>query len=281
MRTIEDIKSVMCEAFMKNAELANAYGFGVGDDFSAHFSKVSIENLLLYVVAVSQYVLEALVCEHYAEVNAMLEAKSVHRPKWYRDKVLMFMKDKVLMTDSDEYDITGMTDADIADARVVKYAAATESKDSALLTIKVAGEMDGILCPLDDETEVQLRAYLMEIKDAGVRVSLVNQKADRFNCKIDIYYNALKSEGSVKDAVKKAIDCYITGLPFNGEYTNMGLIDMLQGVEGVRIAELKSASVMVYGETTLTQIDARHVPVAGYMKSDDVVINMIAYDEQV
>lgn len=281
MRTIEEIKTVMCEAFMRDANLANAYGFEVGSAFSSHFSKVSIENLLLYIVAACQYVLEALVKVHYDEVTDMIEAKMVHRPRWYRDKMLAFMTDKVLIADSDEYDTTGMSEAEIESARVVKYAAATESKDSALLTIKVAGEDGGGLCPLDADIQVQLEAYIREIKDAGVRVSLVNQEADLFSCEIDIYYNALKLESSVREAVMKAINGYITGLPFDGVYTNQGLVDVLQVVDGVKIAELKSANVMVFGETTITHIDARHTPMAGYMKSDKVSINMIAYDEQI
>ena len=58
----------------------------------------------------------------------------------------------------------GMTEDAIAAAQVVRHAVATESADASLLTIKVAGEQGGRRCPLDAETESQLKAYIAEIK---------------------------------------------------------------------------------------------------------------------
>lgn len=283
MRTIDEIKQEMQEAWMLNDTLAAAYGFETGTAFSSVFSKVSIENLLLYIVAVGIYALEALFREHKADVDAAIDETLPHRPKWYRDKVLQFMEGKTLVEDTDRYDTTGMTDEDVEAARVVKYAAATESADASLLTIKVAGETDGERTPLDAATETQLLAYLGEVKDAGVRIALVNQEADQFRCTVNIYYDAMLTSATVEAACRKAIGRYIQNLPFNGEYTNMALIDALQQVEGVRIAELKDASVRVAGEQTLTAIDARHRPVAGYMKAEtaDVTLNMIVYNGEV
>ena len=283
MRTIDEIKQEMQEAWMLNDTLAAAYGFETGTAFSSVFSKVSIENLLLYIVAVGIYALEALFREHKADVDAAIDETLPHRPKWYRDKVLQFMQGKTLVEDTGRYDTTGMTDEDIEAARVVKYAAATENADASLLTIKVAGETDGERTPLDAATETQLLAYLGEVKDAGVRIALVNQEADQFRCTVDIYYDAMLTSATVEAACRKAIGRYIQNLPFNGEYTNMALIDALQQVEGVRIAELKDASVRVAGEQTLTAIDARHRPVAGYMKAEtaDVTLNMIVYNGEV
>ena len=281
MRTIAEIKNEMCEAFMANESLANAYGFTQGSTWSSVFSSVSIENLLLYVVAVSIYVLEGLMDVHRKEVENEIAQMVAHRPKWYRDRALSFLKGVTLMPDTDKYDTANMSDGDIEAAQVVKYAAATESQDSSLLTIKVAGESGGKLCRLDDETETQLRAYFAEIKDAGVRINLVNKDADRYSCTVDVYYNAMLTAGSVQTACKKAVERYISNLPFNGEYTNMGLVDALQAVNGVMIVEFKAASVSVSGESTPTQINARHRPAAGYMSTDTLTINMIVYNEQV
>lgn len=280
MRTIEQIKQELQEAFMQSEPLATAYGFETGTAFSSVFSKVSIENLLLYIVSVGIYVLEALFAEHKADVDAAIDETLPHRPKWYRDKALLFMQGKTLVEDTDRYDTTDMTDEDIEAARVVKYAAATESPDASILTIKVAGEADGERTPLDADTETQLLAYLREVKDAGVRIALVNQEADQFHCNVEVYYDPMLTSDSVEAACRKAIGQYIQNLPFNGEYTNMALIDALQQVEGVRIAELRSSSVSVSGSQAATAINARHTPEAGYMKADeqDVVLTMIPYD---
>lgn len=281
MRTIAEIKSVITADFMDNATMAEAYGFSRGQRFDDCFSVVSIESVLFYIVAACIWVLECLMDEHKNDVEEEIEEMIPHRPKWYRDKALQFMQDKSLITDTDTYDTTGMDEAEIRASRVVKYAAATESADTALLTIKVAGESNGELCPLDNGAEIQLRAYLMEIKDAGVRIALVNQPADKYSCTLNIYYDTMISPGIVRERVENAVEGYICGLPFNGEYTNMALVDVLQVLEGVKIAEVKSVTVAVDGESTMTAIDARYTPVAGYMKAEVLQINMIPYNEQV
>lgn len=279
MRSIADIKQAMCDLFMQNKTLAQAYGFSVGDSWSSVFNKVSIENLLLYIVSVGIYTIEVLLNEHKKEVDMQIAEMSVHRPKWYRDKVLAFMKDMVLVKDTDKYDTTGMSEGEIEQARVVKYAAATENNDSSLLTIKVAGYSNGEQSPLDPTTETQLKAYLREIKDVGVRISLVNQNADLFDCELDVYYDAQLTATMVENSVRKVISGYVSNLPFNGVYTNMELVDAVQNVTGVKIVELKQSSVMVDGESTVTVINARHTPIAGYMKANDLIINMKVYNE--
>jgi len=142
-RTIADIKDSMTADFMRNSDVARAYGFETGAAFSSHFSKVSVESLLFYIVACATWVLENLFDRHKKDVEERIEAIMPHRPKWYRDKVLGFMKDKTLVTDTDYYDTEGMSDGDIEVARVVKYAAATENADASILTIKVAGDAGG------------------------------------------------------------------------------------------------------------------------------------------
>lgn len=276
-RTIADIKDSMTADFMRNSDVARAYGFETGAAFSSHFSKVSVENLLFYTVACATYVLENIFDLHKQDVEQRIEDIIPHRPKWYRDKMLAFMKDKTLITDTDRYDTDGMSDGDIAAAQVVKYAAATENANASILTIKVAGEAGGVRQSLDVATETQLLAYIAEIKDAGVRVSLVNQTADVFNCEVDIYFDAMLLPETVEEECRDAITNYIENLPFNGEYTNMALVDELQKVKGVRIVEMCRASTEVDGESTPTEINARFTPAAGYFSAGNITINMTSY----
>lgn len=281
MRTIAEIKESIAEEFMRNESAAKAYGFEAGEAFSAVFSRASVENVLMYVFAVAAWTLETLLSEHKSDVSAQIEAILPHRPKWYRDKMLKFMVGKELVTDSDEYDTTGMSDAEIDAARIVKHAVAVENEDASILTIKVAGENgNGERQPLNAAEERQLRAYIAEIKDAGVRTDLVNADADRYNCEIDVYYNPLLQPSGVETECREAIKVYIENLPFNGEYTNMALIDTLQGVEGVKIAELKRSTAQAADESTVTAINARITPRAGYFKTGEITLNMIAYDER-
>lgn len=276
-RTIAEIKDSIAADFMRNSDVARAYGFETGAAFTAHFSKVSVESLLFYIVACATWVLECMFDQHKVDVEARIEAIIPHRPKWYRDKMLAFMKDKTLVADTDYYDTEGMSDADIEAARVVKYAAATENADASLLTIKVAGESGGSRQPLDSATETQLRAYIAEIKDAGVRINLINQTADVFHCEVDVYYDAMLLPETVEAQCRDTIINYIENLPFNGEYTNMSLVDELQKVAGVRIVELSKVSTEVSGESTPTEINARFTPAAGYFSAGNITVNMKSY----
>lgn len=145
-RKITDIKDSITGDFMRNEDVARAYGFSPGDSFTAHFSKASVESVLFYIFACAAWVIESLFDQHKQEVNDRIEEILPHRPKWYRDKVLRFMKNKALIEDSDIYDTGDMTEDDITAARVVKHAVATENKDASILTIKVAGENAGKRC---------------------------------------------------------------------------------------------------------------------------------------
>lgn len=50
-RTIAEIKESITTDFMRNPDVARAYGFDVETPFTSHFSKLSIESLLFYIVA--------------------------------------------------------------------------------------------------------------------------------------------------------------------------------------------------------------------------------------
>ena len=156
-RSITDIKKQMTDAFMADEYIREAYGFVEGDTFNGKFSSVSIESILFYIVAACIYTFEVLFDHYQDDVNNTVET-SAHTARWYRDKALAFMRDVPLVEDADYYDTSNMTDEESEEAKVVKYAAATESKDSSLLTIKVATKgNNGELRPLDQTTD--LAAY--------------------------------------------------------------------------------------------------------------------------
>lgn len=278
MRKITDIKDSIAGDFMRSEDVAKAYGFNPGDSFTAHFSKASVESVLFYIFAAAAWVLENLFEEHKQEVETRIDAVLPHRPKWYRDKVLGFMKGKVLIEDSDQYDTGEMSEDAITSARIVKHAVATENVDSSILTIKVAGESGGKRSRLDDETEKQLAAYITEIKDAGVRINLVNSVPDVFNCEVDVYFDPMLLPEDVETKCRETIKDHIENLPFNGEYTNMSLVDELQKIEGIRIVELKGATTAANNVSTVTAINARCTPAAGYFAAGEIIINMRVYE---
>lgn len=277
-RTTEDIKKVITEEFMNNEAMADLYGFPLGTDFDLYFSRVSSLSEIFYLSAYNDRQIELLQDAHAVEIAQLADILKPHTLSWYKNKALAFMADTELVPDMDYYDASAMTEDEIAEKRVVKYAAAREDKNTRILTIKVAGEIGGVRSPLSEEVATQLNAYFEEIGDAGVRFEIVNKAADIFNCGVDIYYNAMLTPEDVQSACTAAITAYIENLTFNGEYTNMALIDTLQTVTGVRIAELRSASAREDGAATTTQINTRYTPSAGYFKAGNITLNMQPYE---
>lgn len=274
-RTITEIKKGLTDEFMRNSVLAQTYGFAVTDDFDAKFSKVSLESILLYIFSVAAYVLEVLFDTHRNEVNEIIDNMIPGTAKWYRDKALSFMLDKTLITGTDEYDTSGMSDADIATAKIVKYAAAVEVPSTSVLILKIAKGEIGSLEPITAEQQTQFEAYIQQIKYAGVRFSVVNQGGDAFKCRVVAFYDPILTESNVRTAIKEAIKAYIQGLPFNGEYSNMALIDAVQAVNGVKIADFKEAS---YGGS-FVPISEKAIPDAGYFSYDEnnITVDLQAY----
>lgn len=275
-RTISEIKEGITAEFMRNVDVARAYGFEPGASFSQQFSKVSVESLIFYIVAAATWTLEQLFALHREEVEQRITALTPHRPRWYRDKVLAFMKGRDLQPETDEYDTAGMSAAEIAAEKVVKHAAVTENADASILTIKVAGESAQKKQPLDQTTEQQLLAYIAEVKDAGVRIALVNQEADTLNCTLFIGHSKLVDVAALRDKITSAVRTYVESIPFGGQYSHAELTAAVRGVEGVRSVGAISATATAHGEALPTTIEVHYTPASGYFRTNDLTLQMTA-----
>lgn len=282
-RTITQIKIELTTAFMADTTLASKYGFTPGENFDRTFSKVSLENLLLYIVSAAIWTHEKIFDIHTEEVENIIAQQKPHTLRWYVNKVMQFREGQSLIEGTDQYDDSNLTEEEIASKKIVHFAAATES--AATVYIKVATSDNGTKKPLDEVQLAGLKAYLHEVKDAGVRVEIINEAAGRLYLSLAIYYDpmVLNAQGmnihTGEYPVDDAIKSYIENLPFNGEYSNTALTDALQQVEGVRIPEVKSASES-YDGVHKTEIDVKAIPYSGYyvFDSDDVTIDYRPYE---
>lgn len=280
-RTIAEIKEEMTGYFIANETVISTYGLDITKNFEDQFSKVSLESIIFYVVSAAIWTLEVLFDTHKTEVTNLIATLKPHRLKWYVDKTLAFQFGRDLITDSDIYDNTDVTDEQITTEKVVKYSAAVEN--AGRIVIKVATSTGSVTGrePLTVDQEAALIAYHKEIKDAGVRIDLVNLPANEFKATLDIYYDPMilnASLGSLANGgnpVREAVEYFITNLPFNGEYRNSALVDRLQEVPGVVIPELHLSEID--GAPVL----AKATPQSGYMKvyeAGDLVLNAIPYE---
>lgn len=236
-------------------------------------SKTAIWRLLIYIVSVAIWTLEKIFDLHKKEVDERLSQLKPHTARWYRNKALAFRYGVDLLPDSDQYP-PPPSEGD--GGRIIKYSAVVE-KETGQLIVKIATEQGGKLQPISQTQQRAFEAYIAEIKDAGVRVTVTNYLPDRLILNLDVYYDplVLGADGvhhnNGNKPVEDAINQYMKELPFNGEMVLAHLIDKLQQVEGVKIPHLleaKSAWIDPNsgGYGTAQPISVSVIPESGYFE---------------
>lgn len=248
-------------------------------------SKVAIWRLWVYIIAVAIWSLEKLFDQYRADIDKRLAELKPHTARWYRSKALAFQYGFDLLPDSDKFNNQGHTEEAIEASKIVKYSAVIESKNEGRLIVKIAGEQGDTLQPITDAQKQAFEAYLQEIKDAGVRLSVVNYQPDILHLQMKIVYDPLVLDGNGQSIihatkpVETAIKDYLKRLPFNGELVLAHLIDALQQAEGVKIPHLVLAQSKNItsggGYGAFETIEISKIPTAGYFTIDN--FNDITY----
>ena len=283
-RTVEEIKKDMTAEFMKMEAVKSRYGLDGSKSFADCFSMASLENIIFYVFAVAVWALEKLFDLHRADVDARIEQLEPHTLRWYVSKAKAYMQGQKLVTDCDYYDTEGMTEQDIAAAKVVKYAVATES--NTVVYIKVAREVDGNPAALTAGQLEGLTSYMNEIKDAGVSVQLRNEPADQMRISLLIYYDPTlliidaNGNGSQngKDPVRETTKQVIENLPFNGMFRKSDLMAALQALPCVEVADIKSVKVKPRNGAEWQTVEGYDRPFSGYYSIDALTVDYQPYN---
>lgn len=283
-RTVEEIKKDMTAEFMRMEAVKSRYGLDGSKSFADCFSMASLENIIFYVFAVAVWALEKLFDLHRADVDARIEQLEPHTLRWYVSKAKAYMQGQKLVTDCDYYDTEGMTEQDIAAAKVVKYAVATES--NTVVYIKVAREVDGNPAALTAGQLEGLTSYMNEIKDAGVSVQLRNEPADQMRISLLIYYDPTlliidaNGNGSQngKDPVRETTKQVIENLPFNGMFRKSDLMAALQALPCVEVADIKSVKVKPRNGAEWQTVEGYDRPFSGYYSIDALTVDYQSYN---
>lgn len=274
-RSIQEIQELIYQAKTQESAL---------NDLNST-SKVAIWRLWVYIIAVAIWSLEKLFDLHRADIDRRLLELKPHTARWYRNKALAFQYGFDLLPDNDKFNNAGRSEEQIEASKIVKYSAVVESPNEGRLIVKIAGEQGEQLQPITDAQKQAFEAYLQEIKDAGVRFSVVNYKPDILHLRMKIVYDPLMLDSngqSITNAfkpVERAIKDYLKNLPFNGELVLAHLIDALQHEEGVKIPHLvlaQSKNINSGGEYgAFETIEISKIPTAGYFTIDN--FNDITY----
>lgn len=260
-RTIAEIQQQIIDEVQGTPELAAKL---------TSTSRVAIWRLWTYVVAVCIWTLEVLFDRHKSEIDNIVTNHRAHTPRWYVMKATSFQFGHALVPDTDQYDNTGIDESVVEASKVIKHASTDEMPSG--LRIKIAGESGGVMAPVPTPEFVAFQAYMSQVKDAGVRLSYVNQDADSFKATIKIYYNPLvlgadgkRLDGTNDTPVRQAIDQYLERLPFNGLFVMAKFNDAIQAVEGVEFphVDLAEASSFLSGWVSAM---VTYKPEAGWLR---------------
>lgn len=274
-RTIQEIQTLILQAKAQEPALNELNST----------SKVAIWRLWVYIIAVAIWSLEKLFDQHRADIDKRLAELKPHTARWYRSKALTFQYGFDLLPDGDTFNNQGHTEEAIEASKIVKYSAVIESKNEGRLIVKIAGEQGDTLQPITDAQKQAFEAYFQEIKDAGVRLSVVNYQPDVLHLQMKIIYDPLVLDSNGQSIihatkpVEETIKSYLKRLPFNGELVLAHLIDALQQAEGVKIPHLVLAQSKNItnggGYGAFETIEISKIPTAGYFTIDN--FNDISY----
>lgn len=271
-RSLTDIKTGLTASYV--SEMA---AIGIEVDPST-WSAVSLERLIIFVVASAIWVLESLFDVLRSEVDATIASQKPGSERWYASMALAYQHGHQLLPEAITYDNTGYTQEQIDAEKVVKYAAVVSQTNQfgrVSLRIKLAGSNSTDLTQLPAEQVAGVREYFKRVGYAGVTTEVSSGPADNLRMQWDIYYDPLildgqgsRLDGSDSDPVGTAIRTYLTQLPFNGALVLAYITDAVQEVPGVNIPVITGAQAK-YGDLPYQSINVQYLPDAGYVRFYD------------
>ena len=273
-RTTEEIKQQMTDAFLADETLRNAYGIAEGTAWSTAFSAVSIENILLFVVAATIHVVERIFDQFKVDVDEKVETAVVASVPWYHKMALEYQHGDSLTIDTTTY-AYGYAEVD-DEKRIIKYCAVRDMGTS--VQVLVSGDTGGSPSVLDSSVMTPFTAYMNAIKLAGVVLTIASYRSDHVKITARITADpmvinddgTLVSDGTTKP-VEDAIRGYLKGILYGGTFNKTRLVDAIQAVEGVEDVELMKVEVRADSEADYTELSGNnYVGVSGSYVADDL-----------
>ncbi len=252
-RTLAEIRQEIKAQKLQYAELNLLQDSSNDIENNTPQSDTAIWELWIYVMAFALYVHEKLFDKHKEEVEEIQKITIAGTQPWYVNKVLQYQKDGNLIVDTQNFQFR--YDPVVPENQIIKQVSISSNAGLSLIKVATEGEVldnegnpvfddDGNpvteLKPLDGADFPGLRSYLRKIQFAGTQVQVISPSPDQLKFEADIYYNALLDLDTIKKNVNKAIEDYLSNLPFDGEILISRLVDAVQRVEGVNDTFVKN-----------------------------------------
>lgn len=271
-RTVTEIKKEMTDKFMSDETLRTAYGITGDATWDSTFSSVSIENIILYIVAVCAYTLEVLFDGFKQDVEDRIAQNIVPTIRWYHTQSVNFQYGDALIFDESTQSFRYATEDE--SKKVVKYCAVRDRGGS--IQVLVSGDSDGKPSVLSSDVLTAFKSYMNSVKIAGVILDIRSLPADsiEITAQVEVDPQQITEEGlRISDGsypIVDAVNAYLANIVYGGTFNKTKCVDAIQNVPGVTDVLLQQVRVKSSGGSYTVLEGNNYTAVGGCFVSDNL-----------
>lgn len=198
-------------------------------------SKMSIINAFTWVTSAVIYSFETLLDVFMTDISTVFNSRINGTPAYYANAMLKWQYGDELVI-NDEGTSFSYAQEDVT-KRIISHVSyqevySADYKDD-ILILKVATGEGSDMSRLSDEQLVSVRAYLNQIKFAGVKCNVISRKGDVLVPRVTVYYDGAVSKEELYDAIDQSLTQFITDMKFDSLIYAQKVIDAIQKTEHV------------------------------------------------
>ena len=198
-------------------------------------SKMSIINAFTWVTAAAIYSFETLLDVFTTDIAKTFTQRINGTSAYYANAMLKWQYgDDLIINDEGtafHYATEDTTKRLITHVSYQEYYN-EEFKDN-ILILKVASGEGRSLSQLSDEELIAARAYLNQIKFAGVKCNVVSRRGDVLVPRLTVYYDGAITKEELYDNIDTALIDFSVNMKFDSLVYSQKIIDAIQKVEHV------------------------------------------------
>ena len=198
-------------------------------------SKMSIINAFTWVTSAAIYSFETLLDVFMTDISTIFNSRINGTPAYYANAMLKWQfGDELIINDEGTSFSYAQEDTT---KRIISHVSYQEAyreayKDDVLILKVATGEADS-LSRLTDEQLIAARAYLNQIKFAGVKCNVISRKGDVLVPRVTVYYDGAVSKEELYDAIDKSLIQFVNDMQFDSLLYAQKVIDAIQKTEHV------------------------------------------------
>lgn len=272
-RSTEEIKSTMTDAFLNDKTLREAYGIEEGTPWSKAFSSVTLENILIFIVAACTRTLEVIFDQYEEDVEEKISKAIVASVPWYYKLAKAYQHGDELVINADTYSF-GYENVDET-KQVIKYCAVRDQGN--IVYILVNGETNGVPSLLSNDVLTPFKAYMNKVKVAGVVLTIKSYASDHVKIEMSVKVDRtlIDTDGKyISDGSKlvvDAIEAYLKNIDYGGTFNKTKLVDAVQAVKGVLDVELGVVKYRADADSSFSTLSGNNYDgVSGSYIADDL-----------